>query len=411
MPKSWIDLVLEATDEAETPRSFIYWACISAIGAVVNNNVYLNRRGESGKIIYRLSPNTFILFIAGSGLGKGFPISLAKTMVERVDNTRVIAGRNSIQGIIRELASSTTREGKLPITDSRCYLVSGEFHNLVIKDPEALTILTEWYDTHFMGDWRNSLKGSGPALSVEKLEKLNVTMLGGSSPEHFSDTVPEVNIKGGFIGRTLLVYESKRYKDNALVMVDEPDDEAQYDCISPEIIDRLKNIASVKGRFKWTKEGKEKFEPWYYDWRKREFHDKTGTVNRITDNVLKVAMCLSLSRSLDLTLKGDDIEEAIEKCLGLSVNTKKVTEGKGSQPFAAATKSVMDWLLLAKDYTLSRKTILDRGYGDLDADDLDRVEKTLVERNAIEITRPDGKIHYTLTEAAVEQYKKFLGES
>lgn len=407
MYKSWLDLLLEATDEAETPRSWIYWAGIASIAAAVNNNVYLNRRGESGKIIYRLSPNLFIMFISESGLGKGFPVNLAKELVTRVDTTRVISGRNSIQGIIKELATTKSTERGQQILDSRGFLCSGEFHNLMIRDPEALTILTEWYDTHFMGDWKNSLKHS----DVEKLERVNITLLGGSTPEHFSDTVPEVNIKGGFIGRTLLSYETKRHRISTLTMLDEPDEEKEFDCITPEIEGRLKEISNLKGRFKWTKEAKAEYDPWYMSWRAREFHDKTGATNRTTDQVLKVAMCLSMSRNLDLQLRAEDINEAIEKVLSLSINTKKVVEGKGGQPFAAATKLVLDWLLTAPDNILSRKTLLDRGYGDFDADDLNRVEKTLLERGAITIVTPNKQISYRLTEAAIKSYQEWLEKS
>jgi hypothetical protein len=126
--------------------------------------------------------------------------------------------------------------------------------------------------------------------------------------------------------------------------------------------------------------------------------------------VLKVAMCLALSRNVDLKLRGEDINEAIEKVLSLSINTKKVIEGKGGQPFAAATKLVLDWLLAAPDHILSRKTLLDRGYGDFDSDDLDRVERTLQERGAIEITQPPPhkRTHYKLTESAIESYRSWL---
>jgi hypothetical protein len=295
MQRSWLDLLLEATDEAETPRSWIYWAGIASIAAAVNNNVYLNRRGESGRIIYKLSPNIFIMFISESGLGKGFPVALAKELVTRVESTRVVIGRNSIQGIIKEMATTKLLKDGRQILDARCFLCSGEFHNLMIRDPEALTILTEWYDTHFMGNWKNTLKHS----DVEELKGVNVTLLGGSTPEHFSDTVPEVNIKGGFIGRTLLSYETKRHRTSTLTMLDEPDNDEGFDCITPEIEGRLKEIASLKGRFSWTKEAKDEYDPWYISWRGREFHDKTGATNRTTDQVLKVAMCLALSRNVD----------------------------------------------------------------------------------------------------------------
>lgn len=401
MSKGWLDNLKEAAQEAETPISFMYWAGLSVISAVVSNNVYLNRRGEDGRIIYQLKPNLFVMLIADSGLGKGLPVAVAKECVSQIKNTRVITGRNSIEGIIKEMSTAYSVNGGSPISDARAFIVSGEFSNLMVGNPQALTILTEWYDTHFMGDWKNTLKNS----PVEKLNKVNVTLLGASSPEHFSEAVPEVNIRGGFIGRTLMVFEEKRNRINPLVVIDEPEDEVANQIVSQELLEPLREIAQVKGRFKWTKAGADVFIPWYTDWRSKQWDDKTGTVHRVPDNVLKIAMCLSLSKKLDLTLDEEDLEEAINAVLALTINTKRIT-ATGKHPLSAATRMVLDMLYKATDYTLSRMRILQRGYGDFDACDLDRVEQTLVERGAIKVGKEGGKTKYTLSKAAVEAYQK-----
>lgn len=403
--RSFIDLVLEAATNAETPKSFLYWASIASVAALVGNNVYLNRRGPDGRIVYKLSPNLFVMFIAESGLGKGFPIWLSKEIVKKADCTRVIAGRNSIQAIIQDLAKTKSRQGGKPqLLDSRGYLVSGEFHNLMIADPAALTILTEWYDTHFMGDWPNTLKGSG----VEVLKAVNITLLGGSSPEHFESAVPEENIKGGFIGRTLMVYENRRSKTSPLTMLNEPKEDEMYLPITPEIVERAVEISDAKGRFAWTIGAKEYFDPWYTEWRGKAHHDKTGTSNRIPDHALKVAMCLSLSRRTTLTLERDDVEEAIEECVKLTVNTRKMTEGHGQQPLAAGTRIVLDLLIKAPDNIMARRDILNRSYGDIDSNDLDQIEKTLKEREMIQIFNHEGRIQYLLNPKIAESYKKFM---
>jgi hypothetical protein len=403
----WIDQLIEAANEAETPRSFLYWAGLTAIAAVASNNVYLNRRGEDGRIIYQLKPNLYVMLIADSGIGKGLPVALAKECVSLVQSTRVIAGRNSIEGIIKEMSTAYSVNGGNPITDSRAFIVSGEFSNLMVSNPQALTILTEWYDTHFMGEWKNTLKNS----PVEKLKGLNVTLLGASSPEHFAETVPEVNIRGGFIGRTLMVFEEKRKRTNALVYLDEPDNEDKMQIVTPELVEHLKEIAKTKGKFKWTKSAADIFIPWYMNWREKLWNDKTGTVHRIPDHVLKVAMCLSLSRRLSLTLELEDIEEAISTCLNLTINTKRITSSVGKHPLAQATRQVLDMLFKSEDFKMTRMRILNKGYGDFDSADLDRIEQNLVERQAIKVGKHDGKTTYQLTPAMVETYKKLISEN
>jgi len=340
------------------------------------------------------------MLIAESGLGKGLPIAIAKECASKVHGIRVISGRNSIEGIIKEMSSAYSVNGGPPITDARAFIVSGEFSNLMVGNPQALTILTEWYDTHFMGEWKNTLKNS----PVEKLKNVNVTLFGASSPEHFAETVPEVNIRGGFIGRTLMVFEEKRHKTNPLVVINEPEDEVANQIVDDDLLYHLNDISQIKGRFKWTKLGADIFIPWYVDWRNKDFQDKTGSVHRMTDNVLKVAMCLSLSRKLDLTLDDTDIEEAIGACLNLTINTKRMT-ATGKHPLAGVTKQVLDYLYRAPEYSLTRMKILQRGYGEFDSCDLDRIEQNLVERGALKVGKKDGKTTYTLTEAMVKSYK------
>jgi hypothetical protein len=378
----------------------MYWAGLTSIAATVANNVYLNRRGKDGKIIYQLKPNLYVMLMADSGLGKGLPVAIAKELVSNIHITRVIAGRNSIEGIIKEMSTAYSVNGGPPVVDSRAFIVSGEFANLMVSNPQALTVLTEWYDTHFMGEWKNTLKNS----PVEKLKGVNVTLFGASSPEHFAETVPEVNIKGGFIGRTLMVYEEKRNKTNPLIYLDEPSDETASNIITEDIIYGLREISQVKGRFSWTRGAAEVFEPWYIDWRNKDWDDRTGTVHRMPDHVLKVAMCLSLSRRLSLQLLEDDIEDALKACLTLTVNTKRLASGK--HPLAQYTRQVLDWLYKAPEYTLTRQRILNKAYGDFGAMELDAIEQTLVERGAVKVGKQAGKTTYTITAAAIEAYKK-----
>src|SRR3954467_13696876 len=102
---TWVERVLQSTEGSESPREYYYWGALAAISAVVANNVYLDR------FYYKLWPNIYVILVGRSGLRKGPPIQLAKSLVEEVNNTRVFAGRSSIEAIIDQLATATTKEG------------------------------------------------------------------------------------------------------------------------------------------------------------------------------------------------------------------------------------------------------------------------------------------------------------
>src|SRR5688572_17591509 len=103
---SWIDEVLKSHEEVETPQSFYFWSGLCAISAVLKDNVFINRGGA-----YILYPNIYVILHADSGLKKGPAINLAKDLVKRTGNTKLVSGRSSIQGILKKLGTGQSQPG------------------------------------------------------------------------------------------------------------------------------------------------------------------------------------------------------------------------------------------------------------------------------------------------------------
>ena len=393
---SWILRLLEASSEAETPTNYIQWAGIATISAVVAPNVFINRGG-----VYKLSPNVFIMLIGESGLGKGFPIYVSKELVKLVGTTRIIAGRNTIQAILKDLATSETdpKSGVPKFKDARGYVVSGEFATLLQDDKAALPILTELYDTHYVGDWKNSTKNVG----VDHLEKVNLTLFGGSTPEHFTNVVPDSDVKGGFVGRILTVYAEERSKVNPL-----SDTEAISNFPFAELAEHLKTISLVRGPFRYTPKAKKYWDEWYIDIRTRKIHDPTGAVNRLPDNVLKVAMCLSLSNDLDLLLHLENLEQSIEMCMTLTIESRRLTEGKGKSALGEQTKLVIHALYRHPEHTITKSKLLQMYYGQFDIYELDRIVQTLESADMIKCMHADGQWYLVMAPETVDNIKKFM---
>lgn len=349
------------------------------------------------------------MLLGESGLGKGFPINRAKLLVTRANVTRVIAGRSSIQAIVQELSRTRTVEGKSTITDSRGMIINGELSTAIIQDPDSLTILTDLYDGHYNPEWTNLLKGDG----AEKLKNPYITALFGSSPAHFYDSIPQANIEGGYIGRNLIIYEEKRSKDVDLLDTESESNSKFDDYLVPKYVPHLEKISKLSGRLVPTDDGKKLFNTWRRKWRNSQTYDKTGFLNRVPDHVLKVSMCLTLSR-YDFT--GDiheaEIEEAINRVTSLVYSNKRTTEGRGPDPLAAATKSVLDYLIAANDNEMSRKQLLWKGYGIFNSFTLDQIIDNLLEMQWIRRVKVgagsnlDWKI--MLHGEPLDSYKKYL---
>lgn len=395
---NWIEDLIDAAKEAETPTEWLYWSGIATVSAIVAPNVWMNCGG-----VYNLSPNVFIMLIGESGLGKGLPIAVSKKLVKMVDSTRVISGANTIASILQTLANTfgDQKTGTPKFKDSRAYIISGEFANLLQEDKRALPTLTELYDTHYSEDWSSSTKHSG----VDKLDKVNITLFGGSTPEHFANVVPESDVKGGFVGRILTVYQEKRSKTNPL-----DDTEATNQFPYERLAEHLKTIALVRGPFHWgSPEVRQYWRDWYHPIREKEIHDPTGAVNRLPDNVRKVAMCLALAKRVELAIQLEDLEEAIDKCMALTIDSKRLTGGKGKSATGEGTHLVIRTLHQAKDHQVLKGKLLELHYGTFDIYELDRIIATLEGAGVIESQMvAGGKILLKMMPDKVEMIKKFM---
>jgi hypothetical protein len=377
MSESWIDDILaEHTTTVETPESWIYWSLMFVISSAAANAYTVKSFG--GKVTYY--PNIYVMLLGDSGVGKGYPVNLAKRLLQEADITRVIAGRSSIQAIIKEGATTKSVAGKAVITDSRMAIVNGELSSAVIGDPQALEILTDLFDRNYNPNWTNMLKGDGH----EKLKEPYVTCLFGSSPAHFYNSIPQHNIEGGYVGRNLIIYEEKRAR-----IIDSLDSEDKVtdvdwfiDIAIPKYIPHLVKIAKNKARLILEEPARLLYNSWKAEWRATEskYQDKTGFVTRVPDHALKVAMCLSLSRyNSNFLIIESDIIQAISNVTGLIYASAKAAEGGGLDPLAAQTKRVVDALIAAPDNILTRQELLVRGYGDYDNITLDKIIDTLME--------------------------------
>jgi hypothetical protein len=403
---NWLDNFLEARQNFESPRKFFYWSALAAISAVVKRNVYLRKKdAETRRTNYILYPNIYVFLVGDSAVvRKGPPIKAARKLVKAVNNTRIISGRASIQGILKELATAYSREDGPPITDAAAFICASEFRSSLISDPQALSILTDIYDGDFSNDWKTLLKGS----DIEELKDVYPVILGGSNPAYLKEAITGADIEGGFVGRSFMVYGSQRQKINALVADIEGDDDGDDDEGEDEQYQAeaewLKELTKLKGHFKYTREGARIYKDWYENFTTKEVDDKTGTFGRLHDQVLKVAMLLSLSRKTALVLDKSDVQDAIDSCIELAGDVNKALMPSGKSEFAAKTTVFLQEMLRSERYEISRRKFLQKHWGDVDAFDLDRIVETMINAQWLNV-RKDGKdTFYQLTDVAAEQY-------
>lgn len=391
----WLDEVLDKTKESECPRSFILWSALYVISSIVKKNVHIKRPR-----IYDLYPNLYVLVIAPSGMRKQFSIDMAAELLSMVGITRVIGGRNSIQSILQELSKPCQLEGGTLVKNAEGALLSGEFSNLVIDDPASLTILTQLHDTYSptLKEWKNSLKGAGK----ETLKNVYLTMFGATNPKHFKDRIAEKDVEGGFIARTICVYENKQARINAAV--DYGDDIEELSIDYKSLIPRLMEISNIKGRFVYSREAGKFYEDWYNGFCEHLPEDKTGFANRVADHATKVAMLISLSRKDELILGLEEMQYALSIVLPLiKVSNEIAAGGIGESKFKVPMAVIIQELMKAPNYTISRQQLINKHWRHFTADDLNIIKETLLEGGYMVESLEDNKVMYRLSDRCIAE--------
>lgn len=365
---NWLDDLVDQHKELESPTSFWRWSGIAALSAVLKDQVWIDRQ------IYKLYPNIYVMLHAESGMKKGPPISMAKQLVKSVNNTKIISGRSSVQGILKEMGSSSTQPGGKVVMKSHTFICSSELSSSLVEDPVATKILTDLYDRQYnQGDWKSLLK-----METFSLVDPTVTMLSATNEAMGEELFTRSAIQGGFFARTFIVYERDSQTSNSLVYpLSKPID---YSASS----EYLKEVGKLKGpflpiasldnsngcRFKKVKNGRDIYfnhvgiiyDDWYDEFKEtvksQEVKDETGTLNRFGDSVLKVAMLLSLANKPELILTVSAMEDAISSCEKLLGNVRKTTLGKHGMSNSSLLKTLIIMEFINRDNHQVTRTVL-----------------------------------------------------
>jgi hypothetical protein len=365
------------------------------------------------------------MFHAESGMKKGPPVNMAKKLVKLVNNTKVISGRSSIQGILKRLGEAQTAPGGSIQKTSSAFICSSELSSSIVEDKVATTILTDLYDRNYnVGEWQSLLK-----MESFSLTSPTITMLTATNEAHSSDFFLQKDISGGYFARTFIIYEHEENRANdLLVQLREPIDD------SNEVI-YLKKLATLKGEIQalasrvptdYTKiERKDQYSEdtiyysdagliyadWYRSFKEliKQAKDPTGTLNRFGDSVLKVAILLSLSKSPELIIDASSMEEAFEICEKLLGNIRRVTMGKNSEGTNTVRKTrLLQELMQRENHMITRTALLKKYWMQGNANEWDECVVTFEQAGVIQYNKIGNQIVIEMLADEVEKYEKLF---
>lgn len=386
---------LEYTKSFESCTDWFIWSALCGIGCVLRDNCYL-LLGDT-----RIYPNIFVLIIGKPALRKAKPLNSIIELVKVVNNTKIIEGRTSIQAVIQRLGEIERIKDGRTLIGASGIIYSEEISAMFTEDESNIPILGDLYD--FKTTYTSSLVSRGST----KLTNVVVSLLGASNEELLRPIFNNRAIYGGLLSRCLIVYGDKVRHRNSLVF----EDPSKYD--PKNLQEFLIEISKLKGLFILDDPAKVYYNEWYNDIcpQLEKKANNTGAEGRIHTQVLKVAMILAVSHYKKLTIDIPILEEAIEKVLSLFANYRRLSMGAGKSK-DSEIKSLFLKLLWEcgkdKKFCLSRREIVSKTCFECTSEELDAIERNLLEGGFIQVKEGKNMKEYRLTDHSIEFFSKRL---
>ena len=329
--KGFIESYMAYTSGQESPTDFHYWTAVSTLSSAVGRKVWLDRG------YYKLYPNHYVILVAGSALSRkssaiNIGIRILRKALERFKESGIDAGSISVlsakmtpEALCRALSTKGIKsmyadeegeeDGETKIGRPVLLYSSelGVFLSRTAQMNGLVDLLIDFYDCP--DEWEYLTKTQG----ADFVHDVYTSMLSATTPDWISANITGSVFNQGLVGRTIFIYS-----DRAQSRVAHPqltDFERYHEA---KLLDYIESKLMLSGEVKLTDEAYEYYENWY-NLRADPGDNQSmssGFFGREHDHVLKLAMTISLSRSNDLVVTVEDIQESVDKiasvCKGLT---------------------------------------------------------------------------------------------
>jgi len=372
---SWLQEYLRFTAGLQSPELFHLWTGISTIAAALERNVVLDR------VYFKVYPNMYIVLVGPPGkVGKNTAINMGSGLLANLDDApRFFAEKITPERILDFMSGGMRRIGENRIKFvSAAYACAPELNVFLGKsqDGDTLKLLTDLYDCK-EGTWRYETKSSG----VAELENPCLNMLAGSTPKWLRTSIPIEIVGGGFISRTIFVYQDTPRRPVAFPEDEVPDN---YEDMQRRLLNDLNHIRELEGVFKFTDSGKqwygEFYEEFYYT--SHETHD-TDFYARWPTQLLKLGMIVSIAERDDLTLTDHDLRRARAMLDAVSGHMKGVSELMSSADSEISTTKILGFI--RRRSTITHRELSQYSSKYCKSDELNRIIQTLIDAGEIQI--------------------------
>lgn len=385
----FVNKVIEYTKEYESPTAFWRWAAYSTIGALLRNNLFFKH--GTGEVY----PNIYVILLADSGGRKDPPLKLANKLLDTYIHTKVISGSASKEAILDYLSQDiAVRKSGVTVKGGQGIVIAPELAGFFLDDPKLIEYLTDWWD--YKENYERNLRSGR-----YQIPNLCFSLLGGSNEELLQTIYTRRATYGGLLRRTLMVKPDETRPPNSLMYLDLT--KFQLDTL----LDPLKSIAQLKGPIKRTDGAARVYDSWYKDLHGlyKKFGDKSGVLQGMHTNVLKLAIIIAANR-LSMEIDENDFNMAIDEVTKLRPNYSVYAMVSGMNSGSKIGGMILQAIYEAKGIPVKRTQLMNRYWNEMSIIELDEILDRLQQAEMIKFEPIDNSPAYKLTQKALDIFEK-----
>lgn len=282
-----------------TPSVFKKWAGIFGVSAALERRCYV--RNKMGPVY----PNLYVLLLSPPGVGKSAVIQPLKRLWKETSQLHVAPSNLTTAGLFDEIAEASQDrivDGTTPI----------KYHSLIAASSE-LGVFMPAYDMHFISmltdlwDCDDEMSEGRRGRGKTVIKNPQFSLLAGTQPGYLSQFLPPAAWEQGFMARVICVYCDEGQK------IDLFGDSSADDELWASLVHDMKEIVTMQGEFKWSRDAKAIFSQWVLDGTEpKPRHFKLTHYNtRRHMQAMKLAQVASAARDNTLKITGDDASTAL----------------------------------------------------------------------------------------------------
>lgn len=366
---NWLQAYGEYTASNEAPESFHLWVGLSMIAGALRRNVMMQMQH------FDVLSNMFIVLVAPPGTArKTTALKIGRNILKEVPGVHFTTKAASPAALIKQFTD-------LPEQDQQSLTcISYELGTFFSTSAaEMVDITTDLYDGN--PDWDKQTIGRG----IEKITKPWLNFAAATTPQWLGDYMSPTAVEGGFVSRTVFIYEDQRKLSSP-----RPAPNPRLAELRRLLINDLTHISTLAGEYQLSQEAGEFYDDWYLDnARFPKIMDTRvgGYYERKHIHVLKVAMALAAAERDELVIQIEDIKTALTLLAAVEPGMRRSFSSVGRNIYATDYERIL--AQIAGNGGMTYGELVAANYHALDRKNLDDILSQLEMMNAIE-RKPGG---------------------